>query len=224
MHVRFCCKTDDGQFLELQWDETWATVASNANGSSGWARVLRSSGGTLSEGACRRVHKCARNPCTARWPASKYGLMGAPIHVQEVSSAEATFGPAPPAGAALHAGHIPPPIAAPSPQLRIKATCGLERGSGNLHEIIFQLGREIRTTRAYVGYSFFVLLALARSCRPFVWEGSNRVDLVGSYTPWAVDTAVAECAVDGIACCMRSLPDGRVEMVEVSEDHPLHEC
>ena len=71
---------------------------------------------------------------------------------------------------------------------------------------------------------FFLLLGLARQCRPCMWEGSNRVDLIQSYAPWAADTAVAECAVDGIVCCLRSLDDGRVEMVPVSEEHPLHEC
>ena len=30
--------------------------------------------------------------------------------------------------------------------------------------------------------------------------------------------------MDGIVCCLRSLDDGRVEMVPVSDEHPLHEC
>ena len=42
---------------------------------------------------------------------------------------------------------------------------------------IFRLCREIRTN-AYVGYSFFVLLALLKNIRPHAWEGANRIDFV----------------------------------------------
>ena len=168
----FFGRTDEGDFLELQWDPTWGTVATNSNGSSGWARVLRSSGRAsrssgeaLEEGSCRRVHKCAHNPCKARWPASKYGLMGAPIHVQEVDREAVVFGPAAPGHAALRTGQIPLPAAAPEPQLRLELASVSTRGSvhssgahasGNQHEAVFSLGREIRTPRHYVGYSFFV--------------------------------------------------------------------
>ena len=57
-----------------------------------------------------------------------------------------------------------------------------------------------------------------------MWEGSNRVNLLSLMAPWALESAVAECAVDGVVCCMRALPSGRAEMVPVSEDYPLAEC
>ena len=50
------------------------------------------------------------------------------------------------------------------------------------------------------------------------------MNLVQHYAPWAEDSAVAECAVDGVVCCMRTPPDGAVEMVPVSEGHPLADC
>ena len=57
-----------------------------------------------------------------------------------------------------------------------------------------------------------------------MWEGANRVNLLSLFAPWALPSAVAECAVDGVVCCMRALPSGRAEMVPVSEDSPLAEC
>ena len=57
-----------------------------------------------------------------------------------------------------------------------------------------------------------------------MWDGSHRVNLLSLMAPWALQSAVAECAVDGVVCCMRALPSGRAEMVPVSEDSPLAEC
>ena len=113
----FWGRTDDDTFVQLQWDLAWTTVKSNDSGKTGWARVLRSCGGVLRscggdvvpEGACRRFHKCAHNPCSARWSASKYGVYGPPIHVQEVAENDVPLGPAPPTSASLHANYIPPP-------------------------------------------------------------------------------------------------------------------
>ena len=154
-------KTDAGDFLQCDWDESWSVVSSNGQGKSGWARILRSSGDVVHESACRRVHLCASNPCTARWPASKYGVTGPPIHLQPVSSAEVSFGPKPPSGAALQAGHIPPP-ATIDPQSRAlvpkAAVAGAKAEPANPGHRIFArilaLAREIRTPRSYVGYSF----------------------------------------------------------------------
>ena len=57
-----------------------------------------------------------------------------------------------------------------------------------------------------------------------MWEGSHRTNLLEKFAPWALTSAVADCAVDGIVCCMRSLPSGRLELAPVSEDQPLSEC
>ena len=109
--VPWCGKTLEGHVHELRWDPSMSALVRNRNGMTGWARVLRSSGGDVPDGSCRRVHKCAHNPCRARWPDSKYGLVGPPIHVEEVDAAEAIFGPAVPSSAPLRSGHIPPAAA-----------------------------------------------------------------------------------------------------------------
>ena len=57
-----------------------------------------------------------------------------------------------------------------------------------------------------------------------MWEGNQRINLLGQFAPWALTSATAACAVDGVVCCMRSLPSGMAEMAPVSEDHPLAEC
>ena len=55
-------------------------ITKNANGITAWADVLhRSCGGALKD---LRVHLCAKNPCAAKWDASKYGHMPVPIHLQ----------------------------------------------------------------------------------------------------------------------------------------------
>ena len=176
--------------------------------------------------------------------------MGVPIHVQPVNKAEAVFGPQPPGLAPLTAGEIPPP-AALDPQLRAAAfseslspvsqdpqlrgpTSGptspgvgpgdREHAKARIYDKIFRLAREIASARAYVGYVFFVILGVMRKCKPFMWEGNSRVNLVDTFAPWALDSAVAECAVDGVVCCMRSLPNGTAEMVPASDDYPLHAC
>ena len=55
----FFGKADSGIFMQCEWDPIWSSVVSNSNGSSGWARILRSGGDDVPEGVCRRVHLCA---------------------------------------------------------------------------------------------------------------------------------------------------------------------
>ena len=107
---------------------------------------------------------CASNPCTARWAASKYGVIGPPIHLQPKTYSEVSFGPKPPVGAPLHAGSIPSP-ATIDPQLRALASKSAVAGAmaettNPGHKIfarILALAREIRTPRTYVEYSCWAL-------------------------------------------------------------------
>ena len=46
-----------------------------------------------------------------------------------------------------------------------------------------KLARELRTPGAYVGYSAFVLFALSFGVRPYMWEGKERIDIVGQFAP-----------------------------------------
>ena len=62
-------------------------VKKNPNGTSGWATILHSTNPTYSPHALNpqyRIHLCAFNPCRAVYTASKYGNVGAPLHLQEV--------------------------------------------------------------------------------------------------------------------------------------------
>ena len=106
----------------------------------------------------------------------------------------------------------------PSQPLKIPAAT-----HANILGSILKLAREIRRPRGWVGYSFFVLFALLKKCKPHAWEGENRVDLLEVFAPWAKATCVTECAVDAVCCCFQALDHGHAKMVPVSEDHPLHE-
>ena len=90
---------------------------------------------------------------------------------------------------------------------------------------LLSVARGIRRPREYVGYSFFACLALARECRPCAWEGSQRVDLVADYAPWAVPLCTGACAVDAVCCCMvPAVAGGHASMVQVCEACPLQDC
>ena len=119
---------------EFQWDFHGQQPKANANGISGWARVINRSGGSegLVTGSLQRVHRCAWKPCKAIYPANKYGLLGPPLHVQpsewrphdEPAAATATVdavaapGPCVPAQASEApelAPPVPPPVPPPEP-------------------------------------------------------------------------------------------------------------
>ena len=70
----------------MQWHHGWSTVTKNPNGTTGWATMLQSSSPKRPIGTVRRIHLCAANPCLARWPASKYGVWGPPLHLQLVEA------------------------------------------------------------------------------------------------------------------------------------------
>ena len=59
-----------------QWEPTKPTR--NAAGVTGWA---------LCGDKVKRLHVCANNPCSARYPPSKYGLYGPPTHVRLIEPA-----------------------------------------------------------------------------------------------------------------------------------------
>ena len=287
-HDAWYGKTDDGHLLEFRWD-TRSKPSNRKGGMTGQAYVLRSSGGDFRDGACHRVHKCAHNPCSARWPPSKYGLDCPPMHLQEVSASETSqYGMLPPmhlpeneaaapeqvepaaplqqqvneaaapeqvepaaplqqqvependaavpipSSVPLRSGHIPTAVAmSPScplmrmgcPQLPAVAEASLFMESEHkVFQLILELARSIRSPRTYVGYTFFVLLGICKNCQPVMWEGSERVNLLEKYAPWALPSAEGDCAVDAVVCCMRSLPTGRAELLQVSEDQPLADC
>ncbi len=112
----FWGSTDGGHLVQLQWDRTMQRVTANPQGTTGWARVLATRGAAAGEGEVVRVHKCAQNPCEARWPSAKYGVSGPPLHVQVVSEAPSASSEASAvAGALPTAKESPPAIPSPAP-------------------------------------------------------------------------------------------------------------
>jgi len=86
---------------------------------------------------------------------------------------------------------------------------------------LLALARRIRTPRAYVGYSAFILMALRWTCRPYAWEGSQPVDLLGTFAPWAKEHCTQEISVAAIPCRLRAETGGRVACLPISEASPL---
>ena len=147
---------------------------------------------------------------------------------------------APPTPPALPGGPARQPIqpvsaAAPrpaAPDAAVAAQAGAESAplaqlshSRVLHKLL-QLARDIRRPRAYIGYNALICFAPDRGCRPFVWEGESRTDLIATYAPWAAGRCTKECLVDAVACCMVPAVAGcgHAKMVAVSETHPLNRC
>ena len=90
---------------------------------------------------------------------------------------------------------------------------------------LLNLARQIRARHQYVGYSFFILLALCKHIRPVMWEGMNRIPLVETFAPWALETCDRSCGgVEGVCCCFQTLDGGTVSMRPVSEDLDLSRC
>ena len=73
-----------GTYYEWQWHREWMAVRKNPNGATGWATILRTTDPTCNTGTVIRIHLWKNNPCTAVYAASKYGMIGSPIHLQEV--------------------------------------------------------------------------------------------------------------------------------------------
>ena len=87
---------------------------------------------------------------------------------------------------------------------------------------VLSLARELRTPRQDLGHFAFILFALSRAVRPYLWEGESRVDLLEVYAPWAIPRCPGQCAVDGVSCCPQLRADGSVEWVAVGPTHTLH--
>jgi len=71
---------------------------------------------------------------------------------------------------------------------------------------------------AYTGVSAFVLLALMKRIRLFVWYGLERVDVVGAYAAWASDAIKAETQFEAVGCIIRIDPVTAEKSYSVPED------
>ena len=97
------------------------------------------------------------------------------------------------------------------------------RSQSNIIIQLTTLARRIREPRTTVGYSAFILFALAKRCRPIIWEGETPVDLIHCYVPWACGHCKHKCSVDAVACAMEAHSGGHAVMKPRTPAHPLHE-
>ena len=294
---------------EWQWNRSinWGKVSTNSAGTTGWAKLVKSTNALHKPGTFVRIHQCAQCPCEARWPASKYGAQGPPIHLQpalqaDVLSAVAALPLAPaifPAVDAVATVDAPPavaqpPAAQPAPVVELppaqtapavdqvppleparidpvevviqpavipsspKQSClqtllppapatpidvsdddmshtavaaSAPAGSGvaasaeaarnKIEAALLALAREIRRPRSFVGYSAFILMGLHTTRCPCVWEGSNFINLLQTFAPWAADAAGPALPVSAIPCTLIAEAGGSVRCVPVSDMHPL---
>lgn len=78
-----------------------------------------------------------------------------------------------------------------------------ELASPKLAQQINRLTQELGERRAYAGVSAFLLFALHRRLRVFVWYGAEREDIVKKYAPWASDSMVMDAAFEAVATCLK---------------------
>jgi hypothetical protein len=84
-------------------------------------------------------------------------------------------------------------------------------------ELAIQMRRfiqELQTPQRTVGISAFLVFALAKRVRVFVWFGSERVDILEKYAPWIANSISTEAQFEAIAC--------RVARDEETDERALH--
>jgi len=89
---------------------------------------------------------------------------------------------------------------------------------------LLALARAIREPNVWIGYSSFILLGLLKETRPFVWEGSNLIDLVDVFAPWATTHCTKQCAVEAVCCALKVQPSGHALLCPISKENPLNAC
>ena len=67
-------------------------------------------------------------------------------------------------------------------------------------------------------------MGLLKKCMPTVWEGKTKVDLLKAFAPWAKEDCKKECQAAAIACGLKVRECGKVELIAISEQCPLHTC
>ena len=101
-----------------------------------------------------------------------------------------------------------------------------ERAIEEIHRTLIHLARQIGDPRQYVGFSAFVLFALEFECRPALWVGEQKWDIVEAFVPEQFrDSCKNPCVVDGV-CLALGLARGvlQPEWVPISPANPLWQC
>ena len=86
--------------------------------------------------------------------------------------------------------------------------------AGEMRDLI----AELRKPREYIGLHAFLLFALQKRLRVFVWFGTQRYDLLHKFAPWALDSITAEAAFEAIACRTSEDEDSGARRLHIVED------
>ena len=76
---------------------------------------------------------------------------------------------------------------------------------------------DLQETWSYTGVSAFMVFALLKQLRVFVWYGSQREDIIAKYAPWASTQIPAATPFEAIACRL-SVSDAGVVSHHIVED------
>ena len=76
---------------------------------------------------------------------------------------------------------------------------------------------DLQETGSYTGVAAFVVFALLKQLRVFVWYGSQREDIIAKYAPWASTQIPAATPFEAIACRL-SVSDAGVVSHHIVED------
>ena len=76
---------------------------------------------------------------------------------------------------------------------------------------------DLQETRRYTGVAAFMVFALLKQLRVFVWYGSQRQDIIAEYAPWASTQIQAAAPFEAIACRL-TMSDAGVASHHIVED------
>ena len=80
---------------------------------------------------------------------------------------------------------------------------------------------DIESDSAYTGISMFLLMALMKRIKVFVWCGLQRRDILQEYAPWALDAISAEAQFEAIGCTCRVDSETGDRTLHVAEESGL---
>ena len=83
---------------------------------------------------------------------------------------------------------------------------------------VLALARTMQRRHSHVGHCAFVIFALMRRLRVYVWEGDTRIDLLEVMAPWALKECTGRTSFDAVACVMRRSDNGLAICAPISGD------
>ena len=99
-----------------------------------------------------------------------------------------------------------------------------QQANAKILRSIVSLAAQIRAKRHPVGYAALAVFAILKRCRPFIWEGAARIDIVKEFAPLHTEWCHTECQVDGVWCFMAPRDAGHAVPKPVSKHCPLGKC